>query len=149
MGRWTPCGFLAKGDRADNLARVRELLRIAPEPEESADPATRSEEPEPGARQATFANCPDWGGLMRRIEIAAPGESLGMDRPLRTSTNKRRAKAACSTNSSPTCPNIDCARSSNATKCHRAKIPPSPAPSDSAKNEGIGEEADIFRVSIA
>ena len=65
-------GFLAKGDRGDKLARVRELLRVAPEPRESADPAVRSEKPEADAARGMFAHCPDCGGLMRRIEIVAP-----------------------------------------------------------------------------
>ena len=64
-------GFLAKGDRGENLARVRELLRVAPEPRESADPAAQAEKPENTARSVT-AHCPDCGGLMRRIEIVTP-----------------------------------------------------------------------------
>ena len=70
-------GFFAKGDRGDNLARVRELLRVVCEPRESGDPAAQAEKPEPGVHQAAFANCPDCGGLMRRIEIAAPRPTGG------------------------------------------------------------------------
>jgi len=64
-------GFLAKGDRGDNLARVRELLREAAEPCESADQQPRAEKPEADARLAAFACCPDCGGLMRRVELFA------------------------------------------------------------------------------
>jgi hypothetical protein len=62
-------GFLAKGDRGDNLARVRELLRNVTEPRESVDPGPQDEKPEADAQSAPFACCPDCGGLMRRIEI--------------------------------------------------------------------------------
>jgi hypothetical protein len=65
-------GFLAKGDRSDNLARVRELLRAVRVSRESADPAAQAEKPEASCPQAAFAHCPDCGGFMRRIEIAAP-----------------------------------------------------------------------------
>ena len=65
-------GFLARGDRGENLARVRELLRVAPQPRESADPAAQAEKHGPGADQTAFAHCPDCGGLMRRIEIVTP-----------------------------------------------------------------------------
>jgi hypothetical protein len=64
-------GFLAKGDRGDNLARVRELLDDIAEPRESADPGLQAEEPEADAHHAAFACCPDCGGLMRRAEIFA------------------------------------------------------------------------------
>ena len=65
-------GFLARGDRGENLARLRELLRVAPQPRESADPAAQAEKHGPGADQTAFAHCPDCGGLMRRIEIVTP-----------------------------------------------------------------------------
>ena len=39
-------GFLAKGDRGDNLARVRELLRVVRESRESADPVAQTEKSE-------------------------------------------------------------------------------------------------------
>jgi hypothetical protein len=64
-------GFLAKGDRSDNLARVRELLRDVAEPPESADPGLQAEKPQAGLHHAAFACCPDCGGLMRRTEIFA------------------------------------------------------------------------------
>ena len=64
-------GFFAKGDRAENLARVRELLRVDHERRESADPGPQAVNPEAEARLAAFACCPDCGGLMRRIEIFA------------------------------------------------------------------------------
>ena len=53
-------GFLAKGDRGETLARVRDLLRV--EPPSQPDDAARDED----AREP-FALCPDCGGLMRRI----------------------------------------------------------------------------------
>ena len=62
-------GFLAKGDRDANLARVREFLRVDRESRESADPGPQAEKPEVGVQRAAFAGCPDCGGLMRRIEI--------------------------------------------------------------------------------
>jgi Putative transposase/Transposase zinc-binding domain len=65
-------GFLAKGDRNDNIARVRELLRVVVAPCESADLPPQAEMPEPGAYQTAFGSCPDCGGFMRRIEIAVP-----------------------------------------------------------------------------
>ena len=65
-------GFLAKGDRGENLARVRDLLRVAPEPRGSADPTAQAEKPEADAARSVIALCPDCGGLMRRIEIVTP-----------------------------------------------------------------------------
>jgi Putative transposase/Transposase zinc-binding domain len=53
-------GFLAKGDRGETLARVRDLLQV--EPPSQPDDAARDED----AREP-FALCPDCGGLMRRI----------------------------------------------------------------------------------
>jgi hypothetical protein len=64
-------GFLAKGDRDANLARVRGLLDDIAEPHERADPAMQAEKPQADTRYAAFAYCPDCGGLMRRIEIFA------------------------------------------------------------------------------
>jgi Putative transposase/Phage integrase, N-terminal SAM-like domain len=67
-------GFLAKGDRGENLARVRELLKVqrTQEPADQAQPSTTSEpEANPDAREA-FAVCPDCGGLMRPIGRVAP-----------------------------------------------------------------------------
>ena len=65
-------GFLAKGDRGENLARVRVFLHVAPEPRESADPAAQAEKSEADAARSVIALCPDCGGLMRRIEIVTP-----------------------------------------------------------------------------
>ena len=67
-------GFLAKGDRGENLARVRELLKVqrTQEPADQAQPSSTSEpEANADAREA-FAVCPDCGGLMRRIGRVAP-----------------------------------------------------------------------------
>jgi len=47
-------GFLAKGDRDETLAHVRDLLQSQPSGE-------------PDAARESFALCPDCGGLMRRI----------------------------------------------------------------------------------
>jgi hypothetical protein len=54
-------GFLAKGDRAESLARVRRLLQAQPtgEPAAASEPLADAREP--------FARCPDCGGLMRCI----------------------------------------------------------------------------------
>ena len=65
-------GFLAKGDRGEKLARVRKLLRVAPAPRESADGGPQAEKPDADAAGGVFKQCPDCGGLMRRIEIVAP-----------------------------------------------------------------------------
>jgi Putative transposase/Transposase zinc-binding domain len=67
-------GFLAKGDRGENIARARELLKVQRTHQHSdqAQPSTTSE-PEPNAdAQLAFAVCPDCGGLMRRIGLVAP-----------------------------------------------------------------------------
>jgi hypothetical protein len=67
-------GFLAKGDRGENIARARELLKVQRTHQHSdqAQPSTTSE-PEPNAdAQVAFAVCPDCGGLMRRIGPVAP-----------------------------------------------------------------------------
>ena len=62
-------GFLAKGDRGFNLGYVRDLLerrnRHEPNEDEVAPPADG--EPRTEARRDSFADCPDCGGLMRRI----------------------------------------------------------------------------------
>jgi hypothetical protein len=70
-------GFLAKGDRGENLARVRQLLKVRRTHElaDQAQPSTTSEpEANADARKA-FALCPDCGGLMRRIGLVAPHNS--------------------------------------------------------------------------
>ena len=63
-------GFLAKGDRGDTLAHVRNLLH---EPDGEAPP--QSSEPEAKPSHEPFAVCPDCGGLMRRIGPIAPDKS--------------------------------------------------------------------------
>ena len=57
-------GFLAKGDRGETLAHVRNLLQVQPpsEPDLAArEPQADQDAPRPSAI------CPDCGGLMRRI----------------------------------------------------------------------------------
>jgi hypothetical protein len=76
-------GFLAKGDRGENLARVRDLLQIR-RAHERDDEAQASTTPEPESRadaRQPFAVCPDCGGLMRRIgQVAAsPAAALRCD----------------------------------------------------------------------
>jgi hypothetical protein len=63
-------GFLAKGDRGDTLAHVRNLLH---EPDGEAPP--QSSEPKAKPSHEPFAVCPDCGGLMRRIGPIAPDKS--------------------------------------------------------------------------
>ena len=63
-------GFLAKGDRGDTLAHVRNLLH---EPDGEAPP--QSSEPEAEPSHEPFAVCPDCGGLMRRMGPIAPDKS--------------------------------------------------------------------------
>jgi hypothetical protein len=62
-------GFLAKGDRFEKLARVRELLGDIAAPSGSAERKPRAEKLEADVQQAAFANCPDCGGFMRRVEL--------------------------------------------------------------------------------
>ena len=57
-------GFLAKGDRAGTLARVRDLLHV--ETPSEPDVAARNAQADQDARGPS-AVCPDCGGLMRRI----------------------------------------------------------------------------------
>jgi hypothetical protein len=56
-------GFLAKGDRGETLARVRDLLQIRP----TGEPAAAREPQADEHARELFALCPDCGGLMRRI----------------------------------------------------------------------------------
>ena len=68
-------GFLAKGDRDDNLARVRDLLQVQRtyEPGDTAQASTASEPAANAETHAPFAVCPDCGGVMRRIgRVAEP-----------------------------------------------------------------------------
>jgi len=62
-------GILAKGDRGETLARVRDLLQVQPirEPDALArEPQTDQDDRPPSVV------CPDCGGLMRRIGDLAP-----------------------------------------------------------------------------
>ena len=57
-------GFLAKGDRGEKLAHVRDLLQV----ERPRSPTTSAAPTPPSQRQTpsrAFAVCPDCGGLMR------------------------------------------------------------------------------------
>jgi hypothetical protein len=61
-------GFLANGDRHDNLARCRQLIArdaaaTPDQPDAAADPPTSDQTP----IQCDAARCPDCGGVMRRI----------------------------------------------------------------------------------
>jgi hypothetical protein len=63
------CGFLANGTRAENIAKVRELLSVAPriqEPESSQAPATDQ-------ACALPHPCPCCGSRMFIIEFFEPG----------------------------------------------------------------------------
>ena len=61
-------GFLAKGERGSNLARVRDLLeqQAGPKSGDGSDP-TADSKLEAGASHDPFAACPDCGGPMRPI----------------------------------------------------------------------------------
>ena len=67
-------GFLAKGDRGENLARVRELLDVQQtHPPGDKDQASTTSEPDADAdAHAPLPVCPDCGGFMRRIGLVAP-----------------------------------------------------------------------------
>jgi hypothetical protein len=69
-------GFLAKGDRGEKLAHVRDLLQVQPaqEPDDGVQARTNSE-PEADPSHEPFAVCPDCGGLMRRMGPIAPYKS--------------------------------------------------------------------------
>ena len=69
-------GFLAKGERGEKLAYVRDLLQVqrAQEPDDEAQ-ATPMPEPEADPSHEPFAVCPDCGGLMRCMERIAPHKS--------------------------------------------------------------------------
>jgi len=70
-------GFLAKGGRGENLARVREWLNVQQthEPGDKHQAPTTSEPEADADAPAPFAVCPDCGGLMRRIGLVAPQNS--------------------------------------------------------------------------
>jgi hypothetical protein len=69
-------GFLAKGNRGEKLAHVRDLLQVqrAQEPGDGVQARTNSE-PEADPSHEPFAVCPDCGGLMRRMGRIAPHKS--------------------------------------------------------------------------
>jgi len=56
-------GFLAKGDRGETLAHVRDLLQGEP----LSEPDIAAREPADEHTRQPFTVCPDCGGLMRRI----------------------------------------------------------------------------------
>jgi hypothetical protein len=68
-------GFLAKGDRGETLARVRDLTS-ARSPAESANgsagPADPQPQPQPQPDDEVLAPCPDCGGRMRRVGPVPP-----------------------------------------------------------------------------
>ena len=70
-------GFLAKGGRGENLARVRELLDVQQthEPGDTDQASTTSEPDTDADAHAPLAVCPDCGGSMRRIGLVAPNNS--------------------------------------------------------------------------
>ena len=66
-------GFLAKGERGEKLAYVRDLLHVASKPQEQVDPEKAPcGDPEADTVRDAFMRCPDCGGFMRRIETVAP-----------------------------------------------------------------------------
>ena len=69
-------GFLAKGERGEKLAYVRDLLQVqrAHEPDDQAQ-APPKPEPEADPSPEPFAVCPDCGGLMRCMGRIAPHKS--------------------------------------------------------------------------
>jgi hypothetical protein len=69
-------GFLAKGERGEKLARVRDLLQVqrVQEPDDGVQ-APPSSEPEADPSHQPFSVCPDCGGLMRRMGCIAPHKS--------------------------------------------------------------------------
>jgi hypothetical protein len=61
-------GFLAKGERSFNLARVRALIERQTGHEPAEDEKTAADgEPGTEALRESFAACPDCRGLMRRV----------------------------------------------------------------------------------
>jgi hypothetical protein len=68
-------GFLARGDRSDNLERCRKLIGEARSglTAEAAEPAAANANAAPAAEAVAPQNvCPDCGGLMRRIGVVRP-----------------------------------------------------------------------------
>jgi hypothetical protein len=64
-------GFLAKGDRGETLARVRDLTS-ARSPAESANRSAGPADPQPQPDDEVLAPCPDCGGRMRRVGPVPP-----------------------------------------------------------------------------
>jgi Putative transposase len=73
-------GFLAKGERGFNLARVRTLIERQTGHEPAEDEKTEADgEPGSETRRESSAACPDCGGLMRRIAIGPAGSAFQCD----------------------------------------------------------------------
>ena len=68
------CGFLAKGDRGQNLERVRALLAVRPtcDPIDAPEPTTPGGAPDCQRDSSAASACPDCGGLMRRLGRVSP-----------------------------------------------------------------------------
>ncbi len=65
-------GLFANGGRAQNLARVRELLAVEA-PQDKTDPDTQTDDPGTNAGQTLKQPCPCCGGPMIIIETFEPG----------------------------------------------------------------------------
>jgi hypothetical protein len=72
-------GFLAKGERGSNLARVRDLLEHESGREPDDGPAARADDEPTASAPDPFAPCPDCGGLMRRVGCMAPARAFHCD----------------------------------------------------------------------
>ena len=59
-------GFLANGDRSDNIALCRRLLTVRPA---NAAPATDHDSGDHQINTCDFTICPECGGTMRRIAV--------------------------------------------------------------------------------
>ena len=64
-------GFLAKGDRGETLARVRDLASARSAAESANGPAGTAD-PQPQPDDGALAPCPDCGGRMRRVGPVPP-----------------------------------------------------------------------------
>src|SRR5208283_3645316 len=66
-------GFLASGDRAQNLERVRALASAKSAAESATGPAWPADpQPQPKSDDGALAPCPDCGGRMRRVSLVPP-----------------------------------------------------------------------------
>lgn len=84
-------GFLANGNRATKLARIRQLLPAAPQPQQQVVPATQDgATPTAGPEDLSACTtedewqptCPECGGVMEIVETlpkAGPDRSLRID----------------------------------------------------------------------